>query len=252
MYFVPGQPVDQGPPSLRTALATLRRDKDWWQKLLIGGLLSLSGFGVIMVEGYAVESLDNTRNGIPTPLPRWRDWSLKAIQGLFGLIIDFFFFVFPVLVGGLLWGCSVIGLGVFGGSAAALQAASLVIVVVVLGWLAAMWLLGVSVVAKQFYVREGVPRDALSATPIRTVLASGARSLYFRARLHSVPPYLVAALVLFAAWYGQRWSGWLAVFVLWIGLAALLGARLVAIQLYGAATQQLDRRRLEQRRAARA
>ncbi len=251
MYFVPGQPVDQGPPSLRTALATIGRDRGWWHKLLVGGLLALSGIGLIMVEGYSVESLDNTRNGFPTPLPRWRDWSLKAIQGLFGLIIDFFYFVFPVLLGGLLWGCAAIGLAIFGGSAIT-RVASVVIVAVVLLWLVTMWLLGVSVVAKQFYVREGVPRDALSAAPIRTVLASNARPLYFRARLHSVPPYFVAAALVFAAWYSQRWGTWPALLLLWIALAALLGARLVAIQLYGAATQQLERRRLEQRRAARA
>jgi hypothetical protein len=251
MYFVPGQPADQGPPSLRTALATVRRDTAWWHKLLVGGLLALSGIGLIMVEGYAVESLDNTRNGFPTPLPRWRDWSLKAIQGLFGLIIDFFYFVFPVLLGGLVWGCGAIGLAVFGG-AATLRIVGWVVVVLVLVWIAAMWLLGVSVVAKQFYVSEGVPRDALSAKPIRTVLDSNARSLYFRARLHSLPPYFVALVLLLAAWYSQRWGTWPTLFFLWIALAALLGARLVAIQLYGAATQQLDRQRLQQRRAARA
>jgi len=251
MYFVPGQPVDQGPPSLPTALATVRRDAGWWHKLLVGGLLGLSGIGVIMVEGYTVESLDNTRNGFPTPLPLWRDWSLKAIQGLFGLIIDFFYFMFPILLGGLLWGCGAIGLAVFGG-AAALRIMGWVIAASVLVWLATMWLLGVSVVAKQFYVSEGVPRDALSTKPIHTVLARNARSLYFRARLHSIPPYFVALVLLFAAWYSQRWGTWPALFLLWLALAALLGARLVAIQLYAAATQQLDRQRLQQRRAARA
>jgi hypothetical protein len=159
--------------------------------------------------------------------------------------------VFPVLLGGLVWGCGAIGLAVFGG-AATLRIVGWVVVVLVLVWIAAMWLLGVSVVAKQFYVSEGVPRDALSAKPIRTVLDSNARSLYFRARLHSLPPYFVALVLLFAAWYSQRWGTWPTLFFLWIALAALLGARLVAIQLYGAATQQLDRQRLQQRRAARA
>lgn len=251
MYFVPGQPADHHPPSLRTALATVRRDAAWWHKLLVGGLLALSGIGMVMVEGYAIESLDNSRNGFATPLPLWRDWSSKAIQGLFGLIIDFFYFVFPLLVGGLLWGCGAIGLAVFGG-AAALRIMSWGVGAGVLVWLAAMWLLGVSVIAKQFYVNEGVPRDALSDKPLRTVLAPNARSLYFRARLHSIPPYAVVLILLFAAWHSQRWSGWLALFLLGISLAALLGARLVAIQLYGAATQQLDRQRLQQRRAARA
>jgi len=250
MYFVPGQAADQGPPSLRTALATVRRDAGWWHKLLIGGLLVSTGVGLVMVEGYAIESLDNTRNGFATPLPRWRDWSLKAIQGMFGLIIDFFYFVFPVLLGGLVWGCGAVALAVLGG-ASALRIVGWVIVVGVVVWLVAMWLLGVSPVAKQVYVAEGVPRESLGGKPIRTVLEANARGLYARARLHSVPPYLVACALLAAAWYAQRWSGWLALVFVWIGLAALLGARLITIQLYGAATQQLDQQRLQQRRAAR-
>jgi hypothetical protein len=235
---------------LRTALATVRRDPGWWHKLLVGGLLASTGIGLIMVEGYAIESLDNTRNGFATPLPRWRDWSLKAIQGMFGLIIDFFYFLFPILLGGLLLGCGAIGLALFGG-APALRIVGWVIGGGVVVWLVAMWLLGVSPVAKQVYVAEGVPRESLGGKPIRTVLEANARGLYARARLHSVPPYLVACALLVAAWYAQRWSGWLALVIVWIGLAALLGARLVTIQLYGAATQQLDRQRTQQRRAAR-
>jgi hypothetical protein len=251
MYYSSGQPVNQGPPSLRTALATIHRDRVWWLKMLIGGLVWLTGLGALLVEGYQIESLDNTRNGFPTPLPHWNDWGTKAIQGVFSLVIDFFYFVFPLLVGGLLWGCGAIMLAVLGG-ADAFRYIGIGVGVLVLFWLAAMWLAGVSPVAKQIFVGEGLPRDALSSKVLRIVLAAPARSIYFRARLQSVPIYVLALTVLAAAWYSQRWGIWPALLLLWLGLAALLYARLVTIQLYQAATQDLDRRRLQARRAARA
>ena len=250
MYF-PGQSADQGPPSLRTALATIHRDREWWRKVLIGGLVALTGVGILFVEGYGIESTDNTRQGYPTPLPRWRDWSIKAIQGAFGLIIDFLYFVFPVLFGGLLWGCSAIAVTVFGG-AGLLRFVAFGVLGIVLGWLVVMWLLGVSPVAKQFYVNEGIPQDALSRKVFRTVFAAPARGLYLRARLHSAPLYVVSLAILWGASYSQRWGTWLALLLLWLGLSALLYARLITIQLYQAATQQIERRRWEARRTARA
>ncbi len=75
--------------------------------------------------------------------------------------------------------------------------------------------------------------------------------MYLRARLHSIPPYVLAVVMLAMAWYSQRWGAWAALLLLWLGLAALLYARLVTIQLYQAATKELERRRFQARRAAR-
>jgi hypothetical protein len=250
MYYLPGQPVDGGAPSLRTALATIHRDRGWWHKMLVGGLLWITVLGSIMVEGYSLESLDNTRNGFPTPLPRWHDWGTKAVQGIFGVVIDFFYFVFPLLAGGVLWGCTTIMLVTFGAEVA-LRYVGLSIGIVVVVWIAVMWLAGVSPVAKQMFVNEGLPRDALSSKVLRTVTAAPARGMYLRARLHSAPLYVLAVAILAMAWYSQRWGVWAALLLLWLGLAALLYARLVTIQLYQAATKELERRRFQARRAAR-
>lgn len=251
MYYASGQPTHQGPPSLRTALTTIHRDPGWWHKMLVGGLVWMTGVGMIVAEGYQIESLDNTRSGYPTPLPLWRDWGTKAIQGLFALVIDFFFFLFPVLFGGLLWACSAIMVALIDASAA-LRPVGLIVMGAVVLWLVVMWLLGVSPIAKQFYVNDGLPKDALSSKVMRTALAAPGRGLYLRARLHSIPPYLLAVAVLFMAWYAQRWGSIPALVILWLGLAVLLYARLVAIQLYQSASQQVERRRWEARRAARA
>lgn len=250
MYYVPGQPVDQGPPSLRTAVTTIHRDPGWWHKLLVGGLVWLTGIGTFFVEGYQIESLDNTRNGFPVPLPPWRAWGVKAIQGMFSLVIDFFYFVFPLLVGMLLWGCGTILLVTFA-SGIALRPVAFGIAVIVVLWLAVAWFVGVSPVAKQFFVNEGLPNDALSSKVVRSALAASSRGLYFRARIHSIPPYLVAVGLFATAWYARAWGTLPALALLWLALAALLYARLITIQLFQAAAQQIERRRWEARRAAR-
>lgn len=248
MYYA-GQSASQEPPSLRNALATIHRDRGWWHKMLVGGLLTLTGIGAIAVEGYQLESLDNTRNGFPTPLPLWRDWSLKFIQGIFGFVIDFFFFVFPVMLGGMLLGCSAIAQALLS-STALIQPLSLIVSSAVLLWLAAMWLLGVSPIAKQLYANEGLPREALSGKPIRMALTAPGRSVYFRARLQSVPVYLLTCAGLGLGWYALRWNTWLGLAGLWLGLALLCYTRLITIQLYQAATQQLEHDRFQQRRRA--
>jgi hypothetical protein len=234
---------------LKSALATIHRDRAWWWKLLIGGGVWLTGAGYPLVEGYQIESMDNTRNGFPTPLPLWRDLSSKAVQGIFAMVIDFFFFVFPVLfVGGFLL-CSGLGLAVVGAGANVLRTINTVNGVLVLGWLVFAWSSSVSPVAKQLYVGEGIPQQALSSKVFRQVWPAPARWVYLRARLQSLPSYLPALVLLILAWRSVTWSGWLALFLLWLGLAALLYARLVVVQVYDLASRELQRLQWEARRA---
>ena len=69
--------------TLRSALATIHRDPHWWRKMLIGGALMATVVGYPWVAGLEIESLENTRKGFPTPLPRWREWVTRYIAGLF-------------------------------------------------------------------------------------------------------------------------------------------------------------------------
>src|SRR5215210_2720640 len=91
--------------NLRTALGNIHRDRFWWGKILIGGALMGTIVGYPWVAGMEMESMDNTRKGFPTPLPRWSDWSTRYLIGLFTVLIDILYFGLPVFVIGLLFLC---------------------------------------------------------------------------------------------------------------------------------------------------
>jgi hypothetical protein len=233
---------------LRKAVAILHRDHTWWRKLLVGGALWLTIVGYPFVEGYQVESIDNTRSGFPTPLPRWNDLWTKVVQGIFAFVIDFFYFVFPILLGGLIFFVGALVLALFDAGTGLLRIVNRIGSILLFVWLGFIWLSSVSPVAKQLYVGEGIPQQALSSTVLRRVLEPPARWVYFKARLYTLPPYLLALGLLGAAWRSTDWSSWLALLLLWLGLTALLYARLITIQVYDMATREVERLRFEARR----
>lgn len=236
-------------PSLKAALKTVHRDRAWWQKVLIGGAAWLTLIGYPLVEGYGIESLDNTKNGYPTPLPRWADLGTKFVQGMFALVIDFAYFVFPLLGGGMLLLCSALALSLAGTGGAVVQIVSGVGGVLVAGWLVIAWLLSVSPVGKRLYVGEGDVGQALSGKVVREVLEPIARPIYFKTRLLSLVIYLIPLALLVVAWLLANRSGWLALGLLWLALSALLYARLVSVQLYDAAAREVQQQRFEAFRA---
>ncbi|HEX6291993.1 MAG TPA: DUF4013 domain-containing protein [Herpetosiphonaceae bacterium] len=232
-------------PSLKTALSTIHRDRQWWRKVLLGGALSLTVVGYPLVEGYQLESIENTQNGYPTPLPRWNELGTKAVQGIFAFVIDFFFFVFPVLFGGMLLLCSTLALSLAGLGGAGLQIFGTFGGVLLIGWFGFAWLSSVSPIGKRLYVSDGQPTQALSTKPLRLALDPEARAVYLQARLQSLPVYLVPLALLLVTIQSTGWSGWLTLLLLWLCLSALLYARLVTVQLYDAAARDIQRRRFE-------
>jgi hypothetical protein len=88
--------------NLRSALANIHRDPHWWRSVLIGGALTATVVVYTWVAGFEIESLENTRKGFPTPLPRWSDWANRYVIGLLAVLIDIMFFVLPVFGFGLL------------------------------------------------------------------------------------------------------------------------------------------------------
>ena len=229
---------------LRAAIRTIHADRDWWKKILLGGALWTTVAGWPIVEGHQLESIDNSQRGYPTPLPHWNLLGDKAVLGLFAMVIDFFFFLFPILCGGVLLFCGTLAVGLTGNGAAARTVVLMILIPVSL-YLAGVWGLGVSAVGKQRYVEGGELAEVLSFALVRELFRAPARGIYGRARLLSLPPYLVAVAILVGSLrlLGETIAG--GIIAIWLGLSVLVYARLVTIQLYLAATRALETRRFE-------
>lgn len=232
--------------SLRAALATLHRDRQWWALCLGYGFAAATGIGLPIAAGFVMESLDNSRRGYPTPLPPWGDPGTRYLTGFFALLIDFTFFILPLLIAGLLVVCASITLivGAFGGQQ---------VVTTVIGWIGAaagtivllMFLLGVAPAGRLRFANDGRIEEALSAATWRWVLSRDARGPFLRARLASLPVYLPAVALLGATVALARLSfpGQAAAIAagLWLTMTALVYAHLVVVQLYVAAEKDVQR-----------
>lgn len=234
--------------NLRTAIITIHSDPLWWRKTLIGGALMMTIIGAPFSGGWVIESIDNSRKGFPTPLPPWFDWWSRWLMGLFAGLIDFLFYGMPFFVAAVLFFCvgfsSVIG----GAPETASQ---------VFGWMAMVMAVyqfliffsGVSIVGRLIYVQDASPEHAMSVRALQEALRPGARTVYFLARLRSLPAYLPAvilgALAFLAASQLTLPGTWLIVLLLiWLTLSALVYAHLVVAQIYIGAERELDRRGL--------
>jgi hypothetical protein len=221
--------------NLRAALANIHNDRLWWLKVLIGGALMLTVVGYPWAAGLVIESLDNTRKGFPTPLPPWRDWFNRYIIGLFASLIDFIYFILPLLAAGLLLFCIAVFFLI--GSSATITLAPFLALALI--YELTMFAIGVAPVGRLIYVEEGLAEDALSARPLRAALRPGARGTYASARLRSLPAYVPALLLAIAIW-GTLRSGlpgaWaVALVLLWLAASAIVYAHLVVVQLYAMA-----------------
>ncbi len=215
---------------LRSALSTIHSDPHWWRRVLIGGALMATVIGNPWVAGFEIESLENTRKGFATPLPRWADWGNRYVIGLLAVLIDIMFFVLPVAGFGLLFLCGGGLLALSGvGWANLLAPAGLATLLL---YELAMFALGVAPVGRLIYAEAGNIEDALSARPLRVVRRPAARAIYRRARLRSLPAYLPALLLFTASWL-TAWP--LTLLLIWLGLSALFYAHLAVVQLYVAA-----------------
>jgi hypothetical protein len=236
-----------GPPSLRGALATVHRDERWWAKCLGYGALALTGLGLPLAAGFVMESLDNTRRGYPTPLPPWSDPSLRWLTGLFCLLIDFAFFVLPVLLGGLAFACATVGLVLAGPGEAATADLALALILAALGAVTALlFAAGVAPVGRLIFAREGRIEDAIGLETLRWAMSPPRRAAFLQARLASLAAYLPAVAAGAATFLAMRGDfpgqGFAVALGLWLTLAALVYAHLVVVQLYVAAEKEAQRR----------
>jgi hypothetical protein len=219
--------------NLRSALSTIHRDPHWWLTVLIGGALMATVVGYPWVAGLEIQSLENTRKGFATPLPRWHDWANRYVVGLLAALIDILFFVLPVFGFGLLFLCGggMLVISGVGGADWLVPAGLLALLMYPL----AVFALGIAPIGRLIYAESGSIEDALSARPLREARRPAARAIYRRARIQSLPAYL-PALLLFAASWLAAWP--LALPLIWLGLSALCYAHLVVAQLYAAAAAE--------------
>jgi hypothetical protein len=229
--------------SLKSAIATIHRDPLWWRKVLIGGALWLTMIGYPIVEGFQLESIENSEKGYPAPLPRWDMLSTKMVLGIFATVIDFFFFIFPLIIIGLLLLCSALAVSLAGTSN--VRPLGLIVIGLTIACVATTWMSSASPIAKRLYVIEGQLEQALSTQVLRAAWRQPARSLYLRARLQSLPLLLIALALLAAAWISAALSGWLALFLVWLALSTLFYVRLIVIQLYTSAGKEIERLNFE-------
>jgi len=217
---------------LRTAIANIHNDRLWWRKVLIGGALSLTVVGHPWAAGLVVESMDNAYKGFPTPLPPWREWFARYVAGLFAVLIDFVFFVLPILAAGVILFCVAVAFLLADGRGDWLA------LVGIFGLLyeLAMFAIGVAPVGRLIYIENGYAEDALSVRSLRQALRPGARRVYAQARLRSLPAYapvlLLAALMWVVGGSNLPGAALLVLVLLWLAFSALLYAHLVVAQLY--------------------
>jgi hypothetical protein len=82
------------------AFSYVFEDEDWVVKVLIGGVLVLTGIGFIPVVGYGLEVARRVVRGDPQPLPPWDDWGTKIIEGLVSWVISFIWSLPGVILSG--------------------------------------------------------------------------------------------------------------------------------------------------------
>lgn len=245
MYRRPGGPERI---ALRDALVTVHRDPHWWLKCLTHGALTLSVFGAPIAAGFILESYDNSRKGYPTPLPPWSDWTIRWLAGLFALLIDFTFFVLPLLIGGMLTVCAGIGLvAVAQSDPGALNTALLIILGIAGSVAGLLFLIGVAPIGRLVFVDEGKIEEALSMAVVRRALAPDERKAFLYARLASLPAYMPAlalgggGIALFNSM--PQLSIWAVLVCAWLTLSAVVYAHLVTAQLYVAAEHIAEQQR---------
>lgn len=228
---------------LRRALYTIHADKRWWRAIGLGGLFSMTLFGHPLAAGLVVEHMENTRKGFPTPLPPLFDWTTRWLMGLFAVLVDFVFFVMPVMAMGMLFFCGGLTLlmarvedssfGVLGLLAA-----------ILLGWWLFVFLTGTSAVGRLVYLDDGGPERALTMYPMREALRRKAWRYYAKARLQSLPLYLIPVLLALAIpWLLQRDNVYGivgAVVVLWLLLSSVVYANVATMIIYTEVNNELQ------------
>jgi hypothetical protein len=232
--------------SLRAAITTLARDHSWPLKALLYGALALSLLGLPLAVGFILDSIDNSRRGYAYPLPPWTDWTIRGLSGILAMLIDFVFFVLPVIAGGMLMICVSVGMLASNAGDPAATSQTLTLLAALCGViLLGIFLCGAAPLGRLLFAQDGRIEDALSMRPLQLATSRGAGPIFLRARLLSLPAYLPAALLAAGAYALSRLSfpgQTLAMLIAaWLVASAIVLAHLIVAQLYVAAERELMR-----------
>jgi hypothetical protein len=227
---------------LRKALSIVHSDKEWWKAIGISGLCGITIVGYPIAAGLVVEHMENTRKGFASPLPPFIDWTTRWLMGLFALLIDFLFYMMPLMIAVVIFFCG--GLTLVMRSSEAGQGVLVWSFVAGLGgWWLLMFLTGVSAVGRLVYLDDSGPERALTGFSLREALRKGARGRYLRARLASLPLYILP-VALFAfipmALDLGGWGGRIAALALfWLFMSSLTYVHVVTMLVYYQVDQEL-------------
>lgn len=220
---------------LRTAISNVHNDRDWWKKVLLGGTVQLTVFGYPIAEGFIVQSFENISKGFPSPLPIWNDWLTRFIIGLFAVLIDFVFYLLPLMITGVLFMCISVAMLFTEQSTMLLTIITSVLCVYYL----AVFLAGVSPIGRAMYAEDGYAEKAISMQPLRESLRRSVRGLYFQARLRTLLFYIPSLILLVAIWFALQSSLVPLAFVLmWLFSCSIFYAHLLVAQVYGSVARE--------------
>lgn len=80
------------------AFSFVFEDRDWVQKIVIGGIVSLIPIvGQLLVFGYMIAIGRNVIRGDPQPLPDWSDFGRMIVDGLYVFVINLAYAV-PIFI----------------------------------------------------------------------------------------------------------------------------------------------------------
>lgn len=227
---------------LRESLQVIHADKHWWRAVAVAGLYGMTLFGYPISAGFIIAHLENTRKGYATPLPPLIDWTTRWLMGLFAVLIDFIFYVLPIMVTTLLFFCG--GLTLVMQRADESQVGILWLFGLGLGlWWLIMFLSGVSAIGRLVYVDDSGAERCLSGYPLREAFRRHAWKYYAKARIYSLPLYLIPVICISCmpgvldiggsvAWIGGT-------ILTWLFFSGLFYAQLVTMQIYHRVDQQL-------------
>lgn len=228
---------------LRRALRTIHADKRWWHAIGLGGLFSMTLFGHPLAAGLVVEHMDNTRKGYASPLPPFYDWTTRWLMGLFAVLVDFVYFVMPLMVMGMLFFCGGLTLLM-----ARTDESQFGILTVFAGGLLAWWLFvfasGISAVGRLIYLDDSGPERALTGFPLREAVRRGAWRFYGKARVASLPLYIVPVAIAAAIPFVLRLDSIVGVAIAivfgWLFCSSLVYAHVGTMLIYGEVNRELQ------------